>query len=441
MLEYTILILFILCLLSSAIFSYSILLALTLSLLLFIAYCLLRNFSFKQIAMMLKEGFDSGKSIFIIMLLIGMITGIWRSCGTIPYIIYHCAHMISPSYFLVGIFLFNALISFLIGSSFGTASTSGIISMSLALALGMEPAYAGGAILSGAFLGDRCSPMSTSALLISTLTGSPLWVNLKNMFRTAAVPFVATLIIFQWLNTSTGAKLDSHAVGSLSSLFSFHPLLLLPAAIILLLSLAKIPVKISMSLSILCALLLAFFLQQRSPGEILSQLIFGYSAPQKDLAKLLNGGGMISMWKTCAIIAISSSFFGIFQNTPLLVGVKKIASKLYRRFPNLLVMNFMSLLIATFSSNQTLCIMLTAEMSKEEMKNAEELAFDLENSAVYTPCFIPWNIAGRTPLETIGAPMYSLSFAVYLYVILIYHLFLDIFHFFHSNSKKDSTSL
>lgn len=426
MLETLTLCLFIALLLTSALSGFPIVLALVISLGLFVGYCLVRKIPLQEIFHMLKEGFSGGKSVFLTMLFIGMVTGIWRSCGTIPYIIYHCAHIISPRFFLVGIFLFNGFISTLIGSSFGTASTSGVISMSLALTLGINPLYAGGAILSGAFLGDRCSPMSTSALLVATLSGSPLWVNLKNMFRTAIVPFFISLAIFQYLNSSASLQLQTEKLEEMTTAFVFHPLLLLPVVFMLVLSVARVPIRRAMSVSIITALPLCFFLQHRSLPQVMHHLFLGYVAPGETLGALLNGGGMISMSKACIIVAVSSSFFGIFQHTQLLDGVKKFSSYLYGRFPHLLVMQVMSLFLASFSSNQTLCIMLTAEMSKEEIENPQELALHLENSAIYTPCFIPWNIAGRTPLETVGAPLSSLFFAVYLYVLMLYNLLIEL---------------
>lgn len=99
-----------------------------------------------------------------------MMTALWRACGTIPYIICHAAKLLRPEVILLASFLLNCGISVLTGTSFGTAATIGVICMSMGVSEGANPLLLGGAILSGAFFGDRCSPFSTSALLVSELT-------------------------------------------------------------------------------------------------------------------------------------------------------------------------------------------------------------------------------------------------------------------------------
>jgi NhaC family Na+:H+ antiporter len=110
------------------------------------------------------SGISTVKNILIVFLLIGMISAVWRASGTIPMIIYTAGGFIRPAAFLVITFLLNCLLSILTGTSFGTSATMGVICMSIGTAMGMNPVYMGGAILGGAFFGDRCSPMSTSAL-------------------------------------------------------------------------------------------------------------------------------------------------------------------------------------------------------------------------------------------------------------------------------------
>lgn len=426
MIEYLVLIVFIVLLLSSAILQYPILFALIASLILFILYAFYCGFSSREIATMLHRGFNNTAMILIVFLLIGMITGIWRSSGTIAYMIYYGAHFISPRYFFVGLFLFNSLISVLTGTSFGTASTAGVISMSLARAVGISPVVAGGAVLSGVFLGDRSSPMSTSALLIATLTGTDLWRNLKNMIRTAILPFLLTLLFFQWLNLSLEVTMDMRTMEAIKDQFIFHPLLIAPALTIILLSMKKVNIRISMSLSIVTAVLIALFIQNRSFREVGEALLIGFHS-SSSFGELIHGGGMISMVRACFIIAISSGFFGIFQGTDLLLGIKRIFSLLATKLPPFFLIVLTSVFLSLFSSNQTLSIMLTHEMAKDSIEDGENLALYLENSAVFTPVYIPWNIAGRTPIETTGMPLTALFYSFYLHAVILVNIGAELF--------------
>ena len=121
------------------------------------------------------------------MLLIGALTASWRASGTIAYLVSYASEIISPSWSLLGTFILNAALSSLIGTSFGTAATMGVVTMSLCVGMGVSPFWAGGAALAGAYVGDRCSPVSTSAQLVCAVTGTELYKNIKNMLRTGLI--------------------------------------------------------------------------------------------------------------------------------------------------------------------------------------------------------------------------------------------------------------
>ena len=145
-----------------------ILYALIAGLILFSAYSLKCGFTLEQTGKMCLKGVNTVKNVLITMTIIGVLTGLWRSSGTIPAIVGYCVQLITPSVFLLLTFLLNSLVSFLIGTSFGTAATMGAICIAMAQA--MDISLAGGAAISGAFFGDRCSPVSTSTLLVAEVT-------------------------------------------------------------------------------------------------------------------------------------------------------------------------------------------------------------------------------------------------------------------------------
>ena len=413
------------------IFDISIILALSLNLILLSLYAYIRKFSPREIWSMAFTGIRDTKTILLVFSLIGMITGIWRLSGTIAYIIYHGTSFISPKFFYVGVFVFNSAISFLTGTSFGTASTAGIISMSISNAMGFNPVVCGGAILSGCFFGDRSSPMSTSALLVATLTKTDLYVNIKNMFRTCIIPLILTIATYQIFNLGIEAKVNNESIEMIREIFNFNLLLILPTLSIIILSIMKIDLRINMIISIGISIVFALLIQDKTLTEVFHALIFGFHL-DSPAGKLINGGGFFSMFKMLLIVGTSSGYFGFFKETDLLVGVKKFVNRTFSKLPKMLVMSLMSTMISVFSSNQTLSIMLTYEMARESYDDRDKLALDMENSAVMTPSYIPWNIAGRTPLEMVGAPLMSLYFSFYHHYIILVNTIFSVVDFYRT---------
>lgn len=173
-----------------------ILYALFAGLVLFSFYSRKQGYTWKSIGKMILQGIKKVRNILFTFILIGMLTALWRQAGTIPAIICYTIHLIKPSTFLLMTFLLNCLVSVLTGTSFGTAATMGVVCATIASTLGIRPWMAGGAILSGIYFGDRCSPVSTSALLVSELTGTSVYRNIRNMIQSGAVPFTVTALIY-----------------------------------------------------------------------------------------------------------------------------------------------------------------------------------------------------------------------------------------------------
>lgn len=428
MLEFFILLLFMVNLFLAIIFDISIVLALFANLILLIFYAFIKDYKLKEIFEMVYQGLLETKTILFVFLLIGMITGIWRLSGTISYIIYYGTSLIAPKFFYVGVFIFNSLISLLTGTSLGTASTSGIISMSISTAMNFSPLITGGAILSGCYFGDRSSPMSTSALLVATLTKTDLYENLKNMFRTCVIPLILTLISFQIFNFGSKAELNYDSLKSIADMFNFNFLLIIPTLSIILLAILKVDIRLNLIISIVLSVIFAVIFQDKGLGEIFRSLIFGFHI-DSEIGRLINGGGLLSMKKMLLIVGISSGYFGFFKNTDLLMSIKKYVNKMFEILPDMVVMSIISLIIAAFSANQTLTSMITYEMARENYEDPYKLALDLENSAIMTPLYIPWNITGRSPMELVGGPISAILFSFYHHYIVLVNTIISIRNF------------
>lgn len=154
---------------------------------------------------MWKAMWDEGSkilSLIVIFLLIGVITGLWRSCGTIAFFIYYGIQLITPKLFILIAFLLTCLLSYALGTSFGVIGIAGIILMAMARSGGVSEVVTAGTVLAGAFFGDRCSPVSSSASLVAALTESSLYDNLKMMRRTGWLPLGVSVAIYGVLSVT-----------------------------------------------------------------------------------------------------------------------------------------------------------------------------------------------------------------------------------------------
>ena len=410
-------------LLGCILFDISILYALGAGLALFLLYGKRKGFSWKELAVMALSGVRTVKNILITFVLIGMLTALWRDAGTIPVIVCYAIRLIRPSIFLLMAFLLNCLISFLTGTAFGTAATMGVICSTMAATMGVNPVLLGGAVLAGAYFGDRCSPVSTSALLVSELTGTSIFGNIKNMVRTAAVPFGVSCVLYLAAGLLSGSGGE---VPELSGMFAREFVLswvaLLPAVAILLLSLFRVRVKIAMAVSILTALPISLLVQHTPVGELPRLLVMGFQATDGEVAAMVNGGGIISMVRVSAIVCLSSSYSGIFKSTGLLDGAKQVIGRLAGRVGPYAATLCTALLANMIACNQTLGIMLTHQLCRDIQEDKERTALDLEDSAVVLAPLVPWSIAGAVSLSAAGAPMTGIAAAWYLYLLPLWRL-------------------
>jgi NhaC family Na+:H+ antiporter len=400
---------------------------LILSLIVFIIIGIKRGFNLKSLIIMAFNGGKKSLVVLKIFILIGGITAVWMASGTVPAIVYYGLKLLRPDLFILSAFLISAFVSFLIGTSFGTIGTVGIALMVMARSGGVSSVITAGAILSGAYFGDRCSPMSSSANLIATLTKTDLYANIKNMLKTSIVPFLATCLIYFVISRSYPLNiLGSSITSQISDIYDVSILTLLPAAVILIFSLFKFNVRTLMLASILIASILAMVIQHAAFSDTLRYIIFGYKMPvDSPLKNIIRGGGIISMLKVALVVFISSGFTGIFEGTEMLKSVESFLGKAKKRSTTFLSTIFVSIASAAFGCSQSLAIILTHLLVKKNYEENsfkdESLAIDLENTAIVIAPLIPWNIAVLVPLTTLEAGVSSILFAFYLYLIPIWN--------------------
>ena len=418
-----VILLFCAALLGYLLLDFSILYALVFGLVLFLLYGRRRGFSWGALLTMALEGVKTVRNILLAFVLIGVMTALWRMAGTIPVLVCYASSLIRPAGFVVMCFLLNCLLSFLTGTSFGTSATMGVICAAMGAAMGVDVRLVGGAVLSGAYFGDRCSPVSTSALLVAELTGTNIFDNIRRMLRSALVPFLLAGGIYLALGFVFAASGETRDLRALFGReFRLHALALLPALVILVLSLLRVPVKPAMAASSLCAVPLCLLLQGRSVPELLSAALFGFHAANPEVAAMLDGGGIVSMLEVGAIVLLSASYSGIFQKTGLLDAVKEKLRALAGRTGAYPATLLCSVLACAVSCNQSLSTILCSQLCGGLYEERPDLALDLEDSVVVVAAVIPWSIACSVPLAMTGAPASAVLFACYLWLLPLWRL-------------------
>jgi Na+:H+ antiporter, NhaC family len=415
-------------LLFSAFRGYFIAYPLLLSLVIFVIVLIRRGFSLKSLVMMGFLSSQKSFSVLSILLIIGAVTAIWMASGTVPAIVYYGIRLINPRYFILATFVLTSLVSLLIGTSFGTISTVGIALMLMANGSYVDSHIIAGAIIAGAYFGDRCSPMSSSANLVATVTKTRLYSNIQNMWISALIPLAVSIAIYAVLSLLNPVEVADQAfLTDMTKVFKINWVDLLPAVTILVLSIFQIEVKLSMLLSIMVAIIIALVYQHYALLELIKFMILGFKLDETTpLTSILLGGGILSMIKVSVVVVISTAFVGIFAGTQTLQRIESVLEKVKSRRDRFLSTCLVGIAAAAFGCTQTIAILLTQQLVEKNYQDNEtgneQLALDLENTVVVIAPLIPWNIAGLVPATILHTDPGFIPYAVYLYLIPLLNL-------------------
>ena len=428
--------LFSLSLITCLLLKFSVVYALVIGYIIFIIYGLIKRHNLIILIKKSFEGVLTVKNILLVFILIGMITALWRASGTIAFIVYMGSKLVSPSILILLTFLLCSILSVLIGTSLGTAATMGVICASIGKTMGVNPYYVGGAVLSGIYFGDRCSPMSTSALLIAELTKTNLYTNIKLMVKTSVVPFVVTCLFYLFLGfKSTVSNISINVTEIFKQNYNLNIIVIIPAILIVILSILKINVKKTMLVSIVISFIIAIFIQRDSIVALINYCIFGYHHPNERLNLMMKGGGILSMVNVSLIVGISSSYSGIFKETKMLVSLKKYLKDFSKKTSSYFVIFLSSIISGAIACNQSLGTILTNELCGELVEK-QKMAIILENTVILLVGLIPWNIAMEVPLKAIDVGIMAGVYAFYLYFLPLWNLILGVIEERNKKSYK-----
>jgi NhaC family Na+:H+ antiporter len=363
----------------------------------------------------------------LILLAVGALIGAWILSGTVPYLILLAAELLSPSWYYAACCLICALISLSIGSSWTTAGTVGIALMGAAEALGLSPMITAGAIISGAYFGDKMSPLSETTNLAAAVAEADLFAHIRNMLWTALPALAIALLLFSWLSAAPeGASADVFAqlATALESEYDLGPLSLLPLLLLLALSVLRFPPVPVIAAGTLLALALALLTQypaalSQAPAGLeglpaalagcWTVLYAGFESQSsvESVASLLTRGGMGSMLNTVWLILCAMVFAGVMEATGALARLVSAILSLVRGVASLQVSTLVTALVTNIlAADQYMGVSIPGRLFQGAYARRRvhrlNLSRNLEDGGTLTSVLVPWNTCGAYMAATLG---------------------------------------
>lgn len=292
------------------------------------------RFSWDDMLEGIKGAITPALPALLIIMSIGILIAAWMAGGIIPTMVYYGLQIISPRFFLVTTLLLCSLVSLAIGSSLSTIGTVGVALFGIGEAIGIPSAITVGAIVSGAYFGDKMSPLSDTTNLAPSVSDTNVFDHIRHMMFTTTPTYVICIVIYGVLGFVFGGGSADNAqvqatLDALQQNFLIHPLLLLPPLLVLVMVIFRIPALPGLLGAAFLGVLAALFVQGASFDSILAGVMNGFTASTgvDAVDTLLNRGGIMSMMRTVALMIIALSFAGIFECTGMATSlVEKVVS-------------------------------------------------------------------------------------------------------------------
>ncbi|BDX06404.1 Na+/H+ antiporter NhaC [Planctobacterium marinum] len=377
------------------------------------------GFSWKEIEQGMINGISISLGAILILLAVGSLIGTWLLSGTVPTLIYYGLELLNPTVFYAASVVICAIVAMSIGSSWTTAATVGVALIGIANGMGMSEAITAGAIISGAYFGDKISPLSETTNLAPAVAGTDLFSHIRYMLWTTVPSIVVALLLFAFLGFNASDNVDAENIAKMQSLLQqefniqFH--MLVPFFILLAMAVKKVPAFPSVGIGALLGGVWALIFQPEAvatmaEGEpstfaavkvVWIALFDGvaFTTPDANLNDLLSGGGMSSMLNTIWLIMSAMCFGAVLEKVGLLKravsailkGAKSAGDMVSRTILTCFGTNLIT-------ADQYISIVMPGRMYKEEFKKRGlhqlNLSRSLEDGGTITSPLIPWNTCG-----------------------------------------------
>ncbi len=390
------------------------------------------------------DGISSAMGAIFILLAVGALIGTWSMAGTTATLTYYGVKLLNPSWFYLACVIICGLISLSIGSSWTTAGTIGVALIAIAEVLGLNPAIAAGAIISGAYFGDKMSPLSDTTNLSPAIAGTDLYTHIRTMMWTTVPSLVITLALFAWMGfrteVDTSAFDPTPALNALETSFNISFWTLLPLFLVLFLAVRRVPAFVAIMAGALLGGVMAVILQPQqvltfvndpslSPPLALlkgvwSALATGFTAVTgyAKIDELVSRGGMASMLYTVWLVLSAMSFGAIMDYTG---SLRKLLEPLVRFATNagrlMISAGVTAIFLNIFAGDQYMAIVLPGTIFREEFKKRniapQMLSRQIEDTATITSPLVPWNTCGAYMSATLGVA--TIAYLPYCFFNLI----------------------
>lgn len=374
----------------------------------------------------------------VIIILVGLTIGAWIGGGIVATMVFYGLKIMSPSFFLVSICVICAAVSLSIGSSWSTMATIGVAGMGIGLSMGIPAAMVAGAVISGAYFGDKLSPLSDTTNLAAGLTGTDLFEHIKCMLVSTIPAFLISLIVYWFLgrnevegNTASFADIE-RTMASLQENFVLSPWLLIVPLAVIVLVMFKVPAIPALVVGIVLGFFSQIYVQGDAWSIAVSTLQNGYVIDTGNhmVDELFNGGGIEAMMYTVSLTIVAMTFGGVLENTGMLQAIVQQILKGAKTAKRLIITTVLSSFATNVScSEQYISIVVPARMYaksyEDQQLHSKNLSRAVEDGGTLTSVFVPWNTCGVFILATLGvhafqyAPYAILNFTVPLLSIIL----------------------
>ena len=415
----------------------------------------------KNILKTISKNISSTTSAIIILLLIGSLTGTWLISGVVPAMIYYGLQILNPDFFLLASCIICAIVSLASGSSWSTIATIGIALIGIGQVLGISEGLIAGSIISGAYFGDKMSPLSDTTNLAAAMASSDLFSHIKYMMYTTIPSFVITLIIFFFIGLSietTTTQNINELLISLNSKFNINIFLFLVPILVVALIIKKTPAIPALMAGVALGALFAIVFQPQIIKELSQTDILNIKSyyrviidsiasdiqintENKLMNNLLNSGGMKGMLSTIWLVICAMSFGGAMQETGLLKRISEPVIQYAKTTGSLIATTSGTCIFFNLTTaDQYLSIVVPGKMFEDSFKNKglapENLSRTLEDSGTVTSVLIPWNTCGAAQSAVLGVA--TLTYLPFCFFNLISPLMTMTYGYLKIKIKKAS---
>lgn len=349
-----------------------------------------------------------------IILAVGMMIASFMAAGTVPTILVAGLKLITPKFFLALTFVMCCIMSVIMGTSWGTLGTVGIAMMGVGAGLGVNPAITAGAVVSGAWFGDKMSPMSDSTIMCSTITETYIMDHIKAMMQTTIPAAVVSLVIYLGIGIGiSGNSYDASTVDSimngLKGMFHINLIPVIPIVVVIVMILMKKGTIVSMMSGTVVAILIAVFYQGYSVADMGTFLYSGFTCETKNeiLISLLNRGGMTSMLSLLAVFVGGLGLGGILDKTGMLEPVFHYITEKYKSPRGIMLMAWCATLlcILVIADNNFAFVMVATLFGSAFQKynlKSQNLSRILEDVGTLGSALVPWNVGAQFAAGVLG---------------------------------------